>query len=105
MDTNTILPGIINDASSVSSWLLLILGIAIVVSGFVLVYYYLTNRGRFETLKISTQDLSGWSFRGFWGRYKGPIVAFSAALLLILALIFISGGIVGMDNFGQTTYT
>lgn len=98
---SSFLPGIVKDISNPSSWLLLIVGLIILVIGIYLVYYYFRTKGVIEKLKENSKHLSTWSFKGFWGEYKGPIIIFIASLIIIISIFLIYYSLIGIDEFGK----
>ncbi len=76
-------------------WFLLILAIALLIFSIFLILYYFKTKAKSQLLREKTKDLSAGSFAGFWGRYRGAIILFSAVVLIIISIYFVYGSIFG----------
>ncbi len=93
--------GIFNDINDWYGWLYIIIGFAMIAVCLYLIWLYFDLKNSGELLRVESQQYKAGSFKGFWGRYRGAIIAFSAAVFLIVGFTMLLVGFFGYEYVGM----
>ncbi len=92
--------GLAATTSDWTDWMNLILGFAFAGLACLMIWIYYVKKNQWDNEKPEFDKFFSGSFKGFWLRYRGAIVAFLAAVFVIFAISFVLVGIFGYEIIG-----
>ncbi len=90
-----------DDPAKWMGWANLIIGLCFVAVAAWLIWVFYNKKHEWDQARPEFDRKETGSFKGFWARYNSAIVAFLAALFVLLGIIFV---LVGLFDFDFLNY-
>lgn len=88
--------GIFSSTADWTDWLMIIIGLVFCVFTALLMWLYFDKKHEWSETSSHYEQYSVGSFKGMWGRMRGPIVLFVAVVCLLIGIAFIYSGCTGV---------
>lgn len=87
--------GLLDDPTNWIWWGYLVVALIFTTLSAFFIWLYFSCKKTADSLLARAESHSSWSYIGFWGRYRGAILAFMVAVFLLLAVAFLVFSLTG----------